>query len=200
MMLSFKEIRKRRKRSRIQLSPRQLYTITKSIYETKNCNLLVFGVGRDTSYWMDVNKGGRTTFLEDNEKWFERIKKANSGLEVYFVNYGTKRRQWKKLLSEEKDLMMDLPEAVKKTEWDVVLVDGPQGFHRYTPGRMKSIYMSRILAKKGGDIFVHDCDRKIERVYCDKYLLEANLINKVIGGIGLITTIMRIALRHYKNN
>jgi glucuronoxylan 4-O-methyltransferase len=162
--------------------------------------LLIFGVGRDTSYWVDVNKEGRTAFLEDNEKWFEKIKKANSGLEVYFVNYDTKRRHWKKLLSDEKELIMDLPETITKTEWDIVLVDGPQGFHRNTPGRMKSIYMSKVLAKNGGDIFVHDCDRKIERVYCDKYLVKENLVNKVVGGIGLITTIMRITLRHYKKN
>jgi glucuronoxylan 4-O-methyltransferase len=149
---------------------------------------------------MDVNKEGRTVFLEDNKKWFDKIKDANPGLEVYFVNYGTKRKQWKELLSKEKELMMDLPDAVTKTEWDVVLVDGPHGFHRNTPGRMKSIYMSKILAKKGGDIFVHDCDRKVEQVYCDKYLMEKNLVNKVIGGIGVITTIMRIALRHYKNS
>jgi glucuronoxylan 4-O-methyltransferase len=44
---------------------------------------------------------------------------------------------------------------------------------------MKSIAQSAKLANIFGDIFVHDCDREIEKIYCDRFLKEANLVESV---------------------
>jgi hypothetical protein len=65
---------------------------------------------------------------------------------------------------------MTLPPAVRRSGWDVILVDGPPGHREDLPGRMKSIYEASRLAAHGAKIFVHDCDRPIEAAFADRYL------------------------------
>ncbi len=74
---------------------------------------------------------------------------------------------------------MDLDNEIRSTRWDVILVDAPRGFDDECPGRMKSIYEASRLIKSGGHVFVHDCERVVEREYTDKYFLEGNLVEEV---------------------
>ena len=84
---------------------------------------------------------------------------------------------------------MDLAPEIRKTEWDVILIDGPAGYEDNTPGRMKSIYESSRLIKQGGSIFVHDQEREVEKAYGDRYLQKDNVVAEVKG---------RATLRHYR--
>ena len=86
---------------------------------------------------------------------------------------------------------MDLPREVMETPWDVIFVDAPEGydmsFEMTQPGRMQSIYMASILGQKGlSHVFVHDCDRPVEQVYCTRFLTHASLVQSIDK------------LRHYK--
>ena len=47
--------------------------------------------------------------------------------------------------------------------------------HDQSPGRMKSIFHSSKLIKDSGDIFVHDCNREVEDIYCNRFLGKENL-------------------------
>ena len=167
----------------IQLLKPELKLIIQTIKKIKECNFLVFGLGNDSGMWTEVNKNGRTVFIEDYNEWFEKITKANPGIEAYLVKYPNNITQWKKILNEPEKLEMKLPPEISKSKWDVILVDGPAGWQMIEEfaGRMSSIYMAKKLVKKDGIVFVHDCDREVEIAYTKKYLGEKNFIKSVTG-------------------
>lgn len=144
------------------------------------CDLLVFGVGRDSTLWLEANAGGRTVFLEDVATWAEYARREVPGITVYDVRYRTLRIFWHVLKHIPERLMMrDLPPDVVATKWDVVLVDAPRGTRWYRPGRMKSIYTASVLAgPSGGDVFVHDCHRRVEREASDRFLGAERLVEQ----------------------
>jgi glucuronoxylan 4-O-methyltransferase len=75
------------------------YRLIANIISTrKPCNLLVFGVGRDSKLWLDINRSGYTVFLEDSEYWLNMIKNQNPPLNGYLVKYGTHLNDWQKFL------------------------------------------------------------------------------------------------------
>ena len=73
---------------------------------------------------------------------------------------------------------MKLPKEIAQNKWDIIFVDAPEGWSDEKPGRMKSIYTAAKLASLSKDciVFVHDCDRKVEDVYSNRFLKEENLI------------------------
>jgi glucuronoxylan 4-O-methyltransferase len=181
--------------SGIQISTRQLLYImevvgkkTKKARKTP-CSLLVFGLGNDTVFWSLLNQGGNTVFLEDNEFWLKRICQQTPGIKAVLVEFNTKRSDWKKLLESPASLDMSLPDEISAQKWDIVVVDGPAGYDDNTSGRMKSIYTASKLVKSGGDVFVHDCNREIEDIYCNELLKPENLSVEIRHPIGW--------LRHY---
>ena len=150
------------------------------ILARRPCNLLVFGVGRDSALWIDLNVGGRTAFIEHEPEWIAETRRRLPAAEVVQVRYRTRARWWRLYLLRPARLWMDdLPPAITATAWDVVFVDSPQGYRPHTPGRMKSIYSAARLAAPGADVLVHDTDRRIERVYADRFLGEPALVTEV---------------------
>ena len=161
-----------------QLSVDEYLTIANQVKNEAPCNFLVFGLGNDSSLWMKINEKGNTVFIEDNEKWYNKIKTQYNRINAHLVNYDTLRKNAKLLLNEKDKLELKLHESILKTKWDIIFVDAPRGNRPELPGRMKSIYMASKLAQNSNKtyVFVHDCNRKVERMYCDQYLLKDNLI------------------------
>jgi uncharacterized protein (TIGR01627 family) len=130
-----------------------------------NKNFLIFGTGFDSELWRYSNKDGVTLFLEHNDQWI-----LNSN-DTYKVKYTThKKRDSQRLLELYKqnitnELNIDLPDIVLNTNWDIILVDSPEGGKNCHPGRMQSIYAAKHLSKLGTEIFIHDCDREVEDIY-----------------------------------
>ena len=170
----------------IQLSPEQLKVIAVTLKQKAPCKLLVFGVGYDSAFWSNINRGGVTIFLEHNKFWLQKIIKKSKKITVFLVNYDTQIKDWEHLLEHPSLLHMDLPIAVERQAWDVILVDAPDGWHDQTPGRMKSIFLSSKLIKDSGDIFVHDCNREVEDMYCNKFLEKENLKIEIEAPVGLL--------------
>ncbi|HOT45913.1 MAG TPA: hypothetical protein PLM53_15355 [Spirochaetota bacterium] len=170
----------------IILEDREILLIAKSIREFPRCSLLVFGMGNDTPLWLEINAQGRTAFLENSKEWHRKVRESCPTAESYLVTYTTKLSEWEQLIDDYSRLTVDLPPQVTDTKWDVILVDGPSGdlasYRRHygeePPGRMSSIYMSSLLIKNGGYVFVHDCNRIIERQYSDRYLFDVNLVEQ----------------------
>lgn len=133
-------------------------------------NTLIFGTGYDSDLWRQANNHGNTIFLEDNDKW---ISHEN---DVYKVTYKTVLSDAEILLSNYKKtmndnlLLLDLPQFVKDTKWDIIVVDAPAGNKLHLPGRMQSIFTAKKLSNKNTNIFVHDCDRKVEDLYTTEFL------------------------------
>lgn len=147
----------------IHLNSVELEPVIKSIKRRMPCNLLVFGLGNGSQFWALLNRRGRTIFLEDNEYWYKDILQSDPTIRAYLVNYQTRRSQWQNLLDTPNLLEMSLPEEIELMSWDIILVDGPNGFEDENPGRMKSIYLASRLASQTGEVFVHDCDRPLEQ-------------------------------------
>lgn len=143
------------------------------------CNVLVFGVGRDSPLWIDGNQGGRTVFLEDVSAWAAYAREHVDQIEVHDVRYWTRRFMWNVLRYVPSLLRMkDLPTSVENTAWDVVLVDAPRGTRWYRRGRMMSVHTAAQLTPPGADIFVHDCHRRVERACADHFLDRSNLVEQ----------------------
>ncbi|MEK9500886.1 hypothetical protein WI372_07850 [Gemmatimonadota bacterium DH-20] len=151
--------------------------------------VLIFGVGRDSQYWLDANEGGTTVFVEHEPTWIGMTRDLIPGVDVVQVSYDTVRTQWKALL-ERRDLLFmdDLPDRILAENWDVIFVDSPQGGSRRRPGRMKSIYTASVLARRSTDVevLVHDCHRPVEATYAHRYLGAERMVEQVAG------------LRHYR--
>jgi len=149
-----------------------------TVLDRAPCNLLVFGVGRDSSLWLDANAGGKTIFLEDVAKWADFARSEAPDIVVHDIRYRTARCLWPLLRHFESALYLsDLPGTVADTPWDVIFVDAPRATRWYRPGRMRSVYTASVLARRsGGDVFVHDCHRRVERESSDQFLGEAHLV------------------------
>lgn len=144
------------------------------------CRMLVFGVGRDSTLWIDGNAGGTTVFLESIREWADHARAHVPGITVHEVRYRTLRGLWPLYRRIPTMLeMRGLPDSVTRTPWDVVLVDAPMGTRWYKPGRMKSVYTARALAAPGADVFVHDCHRPVEREAGDAFLGPEHLVTQV---------------------
>ena len=72
-----------------QMGTEQVKEIIKAIRETEKCNLLVFGLGHDSSYWHSITQG-RVVFIEDNIQWFNKITRQYPYLNAYKYKYFTR--------------------------------------------------------------------------------------------------------------
>ena len=168
-----------------QLSISEYTYLADIILQRSPGNFLIFGVGKDSQLWIDINNNGKTVFLEDNQGWLNEVKSSIPQIEAYYVDYQTQLSQWLNLLFQynqgQTPFSLTLPKPIETTKWDVIFVDAPAGYADETPGRMKSIYLASQLAFKNycTDVFIHDCDRIVENLYSGYFLHEDNLYHQV---------------------
>ncbi len=137
------------------------------------CRFLVFGTGNDSLLWAGINRWGRTVFLENDAGWREAIAAQSRRLKIEAVTYTTRLAESREILHRPERLEMSLPRAVRDRRWDLILVDGPQGWGN-APGRMQSIYEASRLAAPRATIFVHDIDRAAEALHAGVHLAGFN--------------------------
>ncbi|KAL3649887.1 phosphoacetylglucosamine mutase [Castilleja foliolosa] len=166
-------------------------------------NFLVFGLGHDSLMWAGLNPGGRTLFLEEDPKWVQTVLKGAPDLNAHTVRYRNKLSEADQLLQHyrtEPDCVAKnsflrgnhncrlalnmLPDEVYDTEWDMIMVDAPRGYFPEAPGRMAAIYSAAVMArnrKRSGvtHVFLHDVDRKVEKMYAEAFLCKKHLVKAV---------------------
>ncbi|KAL1530965.1 Glucuronoxylan 4-O-methyltransferase 2 [Salvia divinorum] len=142
----------------------QEISVSLKVLQNKSpCNFLVFGLGHDSLMWTSLNHGGHTVFLEEDESWIRHVKEEIPSLESYHVVYDTKRPQADQLheigmqehckqvgdprFSKCQLALKSLPSLVYETQWDVIMVDAPTGYHDGAPGRMSAIYTAGLMAR-----------------------------------------------------
>lgn len=162
-----------------QLSAAEYRYVASLVGGGRGSKMLVFGTGNDSRLWLLANRRGRTVFLESSLWWTKQAQRRSPEAEIWHVGYDTRRDQWRSLLEGDPSrLALELPPTVASESWDVLFVDGPAGYDDRCPGRMKSIYTAALLARSGGaaEVVVHDCDRELERAYCDRFFHPSELV------------------------
>ena len=171
------------------MSKGQYMALAETLDKLSPCNFLVFGLGEDADVWEEINKGGRTVFLEDDKEWIGKFK--NKDLEIHPVEYNTRSEDYMKIGFDAEKLHMELPKDITDVEWDIIFVDGPLGHNPPRPfkgpGRMKSIYAAHSLLGGGGVCVVDDMGRIIESVYAHHFFGSENLYGLVEGKVGFFT-------------
>lgn len=145
--------------------------------------------------WSELNHGGHTVFLEEDEAWIKQIQWNFPKLEAYHVRYDSKVNQADELIEFGKGAecrrvgdirqstcqlaLKGLADEVYNIKWDLIMVDAPTGYYEEAPGRMAAIYTAGMIARHREDgetnIFVHDVNRVVEDKFsraflCDGYL------------------------------
>ena len=166
------------------------------------CSLLVFGLGRDTDLWVDINVQGRTSFLEHDSRFITLMRTRSEAVsrsftdpktrvDVYEVKYRTVLRSAEtyKVVDDAGAAMrvlgMDLPPRVRDHQWDVILVDAPPGDGPERPGRFQSIYEAMRLAAPDACVFFHDIHRPVERWFSTRFLGKSI---EEVGHLGVFGT------------
>lgn len=145
-------------------------------------NILIFGLGEDSYLWNDLNTGGKTVFIEDDEEWIRKF--DNDLLEIVSVKYNTFIGDHEKINFDSEVLNLKLPDYIENTKWDMIIVDaplghGPPGRPYKGPGRMQSIFKAHQLLKDGGICVIDDMKRFVEQKYALHYFGKDNLINLI---------------------
>jgi len=164
-----KNIRTQKLPSGVQMTLTQIDKIFDVL--PKDGNLLVFGLGYDSTFWNQTTCG-HVVFIEDNDVWIKKIKGEFGWLEVEKVHYNTHLADsYSKYMNQPDlwhELSLALPLSIKSIEWDVIIVDAPCGNSNNCPGRYGSIYTSKTLSGPKTHIFVDDFERKVEHDFSTK--------------------------------
>lgn len=143
------------------------------------CNLLVFGSGFDSHFWAQQNRAGLTVFLEHDVNWLSTVRAKWPGLAIFHVTYKTQiERDRDKYLDPATwhELGMQLPDIVTQTMWNIIIVDGPDGFSTNSHGRFQTLYASFMLDRSPDAlIVVDDCDREVEWKYANLFFGQQSL-------------------------
>ncbi|CAN0924926.1 Probable methyltransferase At1g27930 [Linum grandiflorum] len=167
------------------------------------CRFLVFGLGYDSLMWTSLNPRGTTLFLEEDPRWVHSILRKFPTLRARIVRYATRLRQADTLLSSYKRepscyfpearglrgntrcklALSGLPDEVYDEEWDAIMIDAPRGYFPEAPGRMAAIYTAAVMARgRKGDathVFLHDVNRRVEKMYAEEFLCRKYLVKTV---------------------
>lgn len=154
----------------IQMRFDELALVLDELDKRPNCRFLIFGVGNDSAFWQLANAGGETVFLESSPYWANVVLSRHPGLDCRLISYSTQHQNWRSDLHDLSQRHLELPSDVAAKQWDLILVDAPEGHHRDTPGRVQSIAAASTLAAPSGYVAVHDCDRQAEREICKTLL------------------------------
>lgn len=177
-------------------------------------NMLIWGLGPESIFWHRATQG-RVVFLEDSTRILMKDNKTSfydyftvkyPELEAYKVVFTTENNdefynrfaghpnEWNSL--EMNATVNALPDVVRTIPWHVILVDAPLGCCDIGPGRLQSIYMSKVLAESSQNavvnsttdtapivthVFVDDFERKLEREF-SKQVFDKSPISTIKRG------------------
>ena len=157
----------------IQLSQKVIKDVFSNF--TSNTKMLVFGLGYDSNMWYNGNKN--TYFIESNDEYIDLnindIPKSN------IIKYEYKNINVKNSLKMSDDDINKyiIPEEIKNVgPFDIIIIDGPEGYGPEKPGRLIPYYWTTLLSKKGTIIYGDDSSRKLENYCINKFFKDKEKI------------------------
>ncbi len=153
----------------IQLSKKVIEDVFSNF--TSNTKMLVFGLGFDSKMWYNGNK--HTYFIENKEKYINLnindIPRSNI-IKYEYKNINVKN-SFK--ISDDDIKKYVIPEEITNIgPFDIIIIDGPEGFNSKKPGRLIPYYWASILSKKGTIIYGDDCSRELEKYSINKFFKD----------------------------
>ena len=136
-----------------------------------NSKMLVFGLGYDSQMWYEGN-AKNTFFIENNDNYIHLNKDIISANNIIKYDYKTTCSKSMKL-SDDKIMAFLIPEKImNEAPFDIIIIDGPEGYSPGKPGRLIPCYWSTMLSKPGTIIYLDDSSRPLENLCIQKYFKE----------------------------
>ena len=136
-----------------------------------NTKMLVFGLGYDSKMWYEANHKN-TFFIENNDKYIQLNIQDIPADHIVKYDYRTTCASSIQLTDDTiKDFI--IPDKImNEAPFDIIIIDGPEGYSPEKPGRLIPCYWSTLLSKKGTVIYVDDANRKVEDYCINKYFKD----------------------------
>lgn len=149
----------------IQLDKNVIHDIFKQFQSNTNTKMLVFGLGYDSRMWYNGNKN--TYFVEDNNEYIQLNHNYIPKENIIQYNYQNITVEKSFQMNDKELFDYKVPDKLLElAPFDIILIDGPEGYNPQKPGRLIPCYWTdRFLSKKGTIIYIDDSVRKLEN-YC----------------------------------
>lgn len=143
---------------------------------TPTTKMLVFGLGYDSKMWYEGNN--KNTYFVENKDEYINLNKNDIPLNnIIKYNYQTTCKSCFKLTREQLN-KFTIPEKISNlAPFDIIIVDGPEGYSGDKPGRLIPCYWATLLSKPGTLIYVDDSSRKVENT-CIKTFFNNKIVQK----------------------
>jgi hypothetical protein len=151
--------------SNIQLDKSVIDDIFKQF--TKDTRMLVFGLGHDSKMWYEGNK--HTIFVENKEEYIKLGEESIPKDNIIQYEYKTLVETSFHLLDEDIQTYQIPDKLLELGPFDIILIDGPEGYSSTTPGRLIPCYWSTQLTKPGSVVYIDDSKRPLEAYCIEKY-------------------------------
>jgi len=151
----------------IQIDTNVIVDIFKNIQP--HTKMLVFGLGYDSKMWYEgTNKN--TYFVENNENYIELNKNDIPSDHIIQYDYLNITCESSVTKTDEDLKSYKIPDALLlAAPFDIILIDGPEGWCISKPGRLIPCFWTRSLSKSGTLIYVDDAKRPLENYAINKF-------------------------------
>ncbi len=151
---------------KIQLDKEVIIDVFKNI--KTDTKMLVFGLGYDSKMWFN-STSSNTFFIENKEEYIQLNKNDIPDTHIIKYDYPT-RCSTSHQLSDDKIKNFFIPEKILElAPFDIIIIDGPEGFNSRAPGRLLPCYWSTLLSKENSLIYIDDSSRFLEDFCIKKY-------------------------------
>jgi len=138
---------------------------------TTNRKMLVFGLGYDSKMWYEGNNKN-TFFVENKDEYIHLNMNVIPSKNIIHYDYKTTCSS-SIVLTDNEICSFIIPEKlINEAPFDIILIDGPEGFSEETPGRLLPCYWSTKLSKSGSIIYIDDANRSLENFCIEKYFKD----------------------------
>lgn len=139
----------------------------------KNTKMLVFGLGYDSKMWYKGNHSN-TFFVENNDNYIQMNINVIPKNNIIKYNYNTTCASSIQL-TDDQIKKFNVPEKImNEAPFDIIIIDGPEGYSLDKPGRLLPCYWSTLISKPGTVIYIDDANRTLE-TYCIKKYFTNNI-------------------------
>jgi hypothetical protein len=144
--------------------------VIKDIFQNikPHTKMLVFGLGYDSKMWYEGNKKN-TFFVENKDEYINLNKTDISSNHIIKYDYKITCEKSDKLTDKEIKNFEIPKNLLKHAPFDIIIIDGPEGYDKEKPGRLLPCYWATLLSKSGTLIYIDDSSRYLEDFCIKKY-------------------------------